>query len=320
MTFFRNIRRTVHILWCVPFFAFLCSSCFTGVESTRKIGRSDVRHQKAAEQSAEQRYLSSILPERLGSWSPGKEFLVSDERIKVIFTPASNPLPLSVGDTLRFVKTEEVVSPVGKATDLYFSRSQDTSPYIYRINSSLDEILQRDQVEIPFTVEMSIPRGVDEKLRGKEFYVITPRWFDLNGNLSTRIKYIPVKIIDVLPGNHEFPVKIIFSPIFKGFNDNDRFAFYMSVGNTTTSSRNFETLFSLKNPRDKYPAITDEIWDYIIQNRVKEGMTRDEARLALGSPVDVDRGHDYSSVYERWTYDGGVYLIFRDGFLETFRR
>ncbi|MDE6343972.1 MAG: hypothetical protein K2L69_04485, partial [Muribaculaceae bacterium] len=62
------------------------------------------------------------------------------------------------------------------------------------------------------------------------------------------------------------------------------------------------------------------VWRAIVEGRLKKGMTRDLVRLSLGSPKDILRGHDYSSAYERWEYDGGIYLVFRDGLLEEFRK
>ena len=48
-------------------------------------------------------------------------------------------------------------------------------------------------------------------------------------------------------------------------------------------------------------------------------MPRDECRLSLGAPKDVDYGRSYSSAYEQWTYSNGAYLIFEDGLLKRYR-
>ena len=49
-------------------------------------------------------------------------------------------------------------------------------------------------------------------------------------------------------------------------------------------------------------------------------MTKQEVSLALGAPKLVDRGHDQASLYERWVYPDGVYVIFQDGLVEKFNR
>lgn len=320
MTNLKHILYAIRPLWCVSLFCFLLTSCFTGVESTPKIGNSELKHNNANNSTPEQLLLADVKPQQPGEWQEGKEFLITDGRVNMIFSPSSGITSLQEGDTIYYQKSEEITSPVGKATDIYFTSSRQAVPLIYRINASLDELEKRTEVEIPFTVEMSLPAEVRDKLVGKRFFIITPRWYDAKDNLVTRVKYVPVKILDVKPGNSDFPIKIIFEPEYKGLPDKDLYAFYMTIGTSARASRNFETLFSIKNPRDRYPSTTDEIWTDIIENRVRSGMTREEARLALGSPVDMDRGHDYSSIYERWIYDGGVYLIFRDGLLESFRK
>lgn len=310
---FRNL-----ILFIIP--GVILSGCFTGVESTPKIGSAEVKHQNANIVTNEQQFLSDIKPQHLEQWSKGKEFSVTDARINVIFAPGSPNVELEKGDILFFEHAEEVISPVGNATDLYFTTPKHKLPLIYRVNAPIAEVKERSGVEVPFTVELSIPADVKTRLIGKELFVLTPRWYDGNDNAVTRVKYVPVSIIDVLPGSHEFPVKVIINPHYQKLPENLRFALFMSVGESAAASRNFETLFSFKNPRGKYSMITDENWTAIQENRVVKGMTRDEARLALGAPIDIDRGHDYSSTYERWIYDGGIYLIFRDGILESFRR
>lgn len=313
-------RRTVsHFLW-ILFFMFFLSSCFTGVESTPKINNAEVKHQNAGNITPEQVYLKSVSPSPLEFWEVGKEFIVTDDKIGVIFTQSSQPSSLGKGDIMEFREAVETLSPVGAATDLYFSNPTDNATLIYRINSSLQELRRRDEVDIPFTVEKAIVDSAGKIMKGKEFYILTPRWNDDKGNLITRVKFIPVTVVDVTVGNHDLPLRVIFRPNYKGMDETTLYNIFMTVGNSARSSRNFETLFALENPRKRYSNVTDENWESIIAGRLKKGMTRDEARLTLGSPVDVDRGHDYSSVYERWLYDGGIYLIFRDGILEQFRQ
>lgn len=306
------------------FLTLLCSlcvsSCFTGVESTPKIGKSELKHQNADNVTPEQKFLADIAAPTFGQWTAGKELVVTDSKIGMIFAPSAYSMDFKPGDVLLFVDSQEVNSPVGKAVDLTFNKKGDVAPLIYRINSSLEELNGRSEVEIPFTVDPIIAEEVNNRLRDRQLYIITPRWYDSNGNIATRVKYVPVTILEAIPGNQDFPVKVIFSPKYKSLPEDAVYSVFMTVGTGNRAPRNFDTLFSLNDPRKNYSHITDENWEAIIENRVRQGMTREEARLALGSPNDVDRVHDYSSVYEKWTYDGGVYLIFNDGILESFRR
>jgi hypothetical protein len=76
----------------------------------------------------------------------------------------------------------------------------------------------------------------------------------------------------------------------------------------------------LKNPRDSYPTITDAVWSNIMSGRVADGMTKDECRLALGSPKNVTEQFGYSAVREIWSYENGIFLIFEDSILRSFRQ
>lgn len=62
------------------------------------------------------------------------------------------------------------------------------------------------------------------------------------------------------------------------------------------------------------------MWTNIINNRVSPGMTLDECRLALGSPAKVSRRPDHSVLREIWSYENGIYLMFVDGILSSYRR
>ena len=95
---------------------------------------------------------------------------------------------------------------------------------------------------------------------------------------------------------------------------------YMSIGRSRAATRNFDTLFSFTDPRSSYPEIKDEVWELIIRSRVRSNMTRDEVRLALGSPASVERVPTYGGMIERWSYTDGVYLVFEDGFVTRFRQ
>lgn len=72
----------------------------------------------------------------------------------------------------------------------------------------------------------------------------------------------------------------------------------------------FSSLFSLSDPKEDYPNIAPEIWDLICKGRVCEGMTKEECKLSLGNPQEVDRGHNWDQLLDVWTYSDGSYLFF----------
>lgn len=301
--------------------AFVVQGCFTGVESTPKIGNSELKKQNASEPTAERLYLADVATEPLSRWQRGKSFMVEDPKAMLNFGTSIGDSKLDKGDIIEFAEALPALSPTGEATDLVFvKRGESDSRLVYRINASQEELNRRDVIEVPFTVELGIAERLRGRLLGNTYYIMTPRWLDRGLKTVTKLKYIPVRIVDVLPGNSDFPVRIEFQPIDDALNGQGNFSVYMSVGDGHRSTRNFEHLFALGNPRDKYQAIDDNMWRAIVESRLVKGMTRDQARLSLGSPNDVLRGHDYSSAYERWEYDGGVFLLFRDGLLEDFRK
>lgn len=220
---------------------------------------------------------------------------------------------------LRYLSSRPVTSLTGgDDTELVFASSSGGEA-VYRINADKSELDTRRSISVPFTIEMSMVDSVRSRLVGRDLYVRTSLWYDSVGNAMAGLKYIPVKVIAVEPGNLVYPVKVTFCTS-AGKECPDTASVFMSVGAESHSARNFAALFNFSNPRDRYPMITDANWERIIHGRVAVDMTRDECRLALGSPSHIDRYQGTSAYGERWTYENGVYLIFFDGILSSFRQ
>lgn len=288
--------------------------CFTGVESTPKITAGDLKKQKIVV-TPEQEFLSGIAPETIGRWTAGKRFYVTDDKISIIFTSSSSGTGDLAGTDLIFSEIRPVTSVTGEeATELIFTNGKGADLH-YRINASRADLAGRSKVEIPFTVERSVVDQVDNMLRGNTYYVTTPRWYDESGKAVDGLRHVPVTITSVVPGNHVYPLKV-------GFSDAGGSVYYlfMSVGDGRTATRNFDTLFSFGDPRKRYDDITDEVWDLIIHSKVREGMSRDECRLALGAPQMSRQVPTTAGIVEYWTYDDGVYLMFDNGILARFRK
>lgn len=84
-------------------------------------------------------------------------------------------------------------------------------------------------------------------------------------------------------------------------------------------SRDFDAMFSLKNPRNEFPEISPENWLLITKGKVAEGMNKMECRMAKGSPKQIVRTPSHDGMGEYWYYDGGMFLHFEDGILKQFR-
>lgn len=292
------------------------TSCFTGIESTPKISDKDLSRERIVV-SDEDKYLSDVRHEPFKDWEKGKLLFVTDRRINLALEPTSNPIPDN-GDYLAYERFREVPSLTGtRDTEIVLVDSHGRE-FAHRVNASPDELSVRNKVDIPFTIDMSIVDRTKEMLVGKTLYLRTSMWFDSDGNATSGLKYVPVAIIDVEPGNTVYPVKVKFR--VKDYPESQPAYVFMSVGDSAKSTRNFASLFYFDDPRKRYPQISDENWDYIIHSRVAPYMTREECRLALGSPASIDRHHGTNTYSERWNYENGVYLIFDDGILRNFRK
>ncbi len=306
----------------------LCS-CFTGVESTPRINASDVRRQQAGKVSPEQELFSNYAPLPPSKWQRGQRFRVVDKRISLIFTSASSNSSSLVGQDLVFQSATPAVSITGNdATELRFSNAEGGSFY-YNIPTELSSLDTLQRLDIPFTVDMELVGRLDTALKGRKFFVRTPAWYEPTGERKAvgGLRHIEVQVDSVGPGNTSFPASVYFhiadpqmaSLAFPAGQPEERMV-YMSVGKGTTSTRNFETLFSFDNPRKLYPSIEKEVWELIIRSKVQTGMSREECRLALGAPTSITRVPTYGGMRESWSYSDGVFLIFDDGFLTRFRQ
>lgn len=298
--------------------AIIVSACFTGIESTPKITAGDLRREKVTEtESPEQQLASKIRPLSPGEWKPGRRYLVTDSKIGLVFTGADTRLLPQPGDTLIFHALSPAPSVMGqKASLLSFSRISAPSDTIdYKVEITPEEMAARSSFEIPFTIDLSMVQLADSLLRGRRIYTNTSYWYDSELRQTTGRKYVPVTIDRVSAGNTDYPFRVEFTD-----EKGEKRCMLMSNSRNGASTRNFPSLFSLSDPRLRYPLITDENWTAITNGRVRKEMTREEARLALGSPSDVAYGNDYSFSYERWIYPGGIFLIFEDGILKSFRQ
>lgn len=293
----------------------LLQSCFTGVESTPKITAQDVRRQKVTV-TPEMEFLADVKPRPFSEWRPGKELLVNDGRIDLIFKAGvaedDRPQP---GDTLRWLRAEGAVSVTGDSvTDLVFDRRG--TELVYRVNASASALAARESVDVPFTIDLASVETARMKLKDRDLYILTPTWYDLDEKAVSGRRFVKVHVDDVVPGSYVYPVKVLFT----ADEEPQRCVLMSLVSPEGSRMRNFATLFAFDDPHKRYPTITDENWQLIQNSRVTDGMTRDECRLALGAPGDIDRRPATAGVLEVWNYDDGRYLIFQDGFLTGYRK
>lgn len=295
--------------------ALLLTGCFTGIESTPKIRSSEVQQQATSQENTAESAISSLLiPEPLSEWQKGREYVVTNSRISLIFSSSpANVIPQK-GDTITYQGFKQYTSIAAtQNTSLLFLKKGNTADTLcYKIDRPYAELAERNVVEVPFTVDLSLIEKSRGVLKGAQYYILTSSWNSTPEQRMTGRKFIKVKINDVAPGNEEYPISVIFT-------DSVSQAMVLISHGLSESKRVFSSVFSVTDPKLKYPAITPENWLAIQNGKLRPDMTRDECRLSLGTPIDVDHGHTYSSAYERWTYQNGAYLIFEDGLLKKYR-
>ncbi|MDE6115995.1 MAG: hypothetical protein K2G33_00630, partial [Duncaniella sp.] len=234
--------------------------------------------------------------------------------IKLIFGSTA-PATTLAGKTITYAGASEAVSITGgNVTDLTF-RSPDGATLVYRVNQPLKEISGKSAFSVPFTIQESMVDDARSLLKGKELYILTRSWRDDDDNSVTGRQFVPVTITDVSAGNSVYPLKLSFTD-----NNGVSARVFMIPGVVKGTPRTFPTLFSFTDPYKKYSHISPENWERITKGQIVLGMTREECRLALGAPKEIDRAANNSYLREVWLYETGIYLVFEDGILKFYRR
>lgn len=293
----------------------LMSSCFTGVESTKRIELSK-RDKVQIALTEEDTFLNVVKGYPHTQWSEGKSFYATDNRTAYIFesdylTADTDRLSIG-GKVLQYRGIEYRVSPNGDKLIIVKFSDKDN---LYRYNSGKaigDTIYSTD---IPMMVDLDLVDKVKEKLVGRCLWTRSSIWYDINGEMVDGKKFVPVTIKNVEVGDKVFPIRLIIAD-----ENGDQYSMLMNLDDAGVESRSFATLFYLQDPRKLYSHIEPEVWELIQEGKLRVGMTKEECRLSIGAPKEVNKGHNYSSMLELWQYTDGVYLQFQDGLLVNFRR
>lgn len=296
----------------------LASGCSTGIESTKKIQMSR-SEQKQMISSEEQTFAEAIKGTPLSQWQEGKKFMASSGRTPLIFEPsgvgyASDDTSFE-GKILRFAGTESKLTPdLKEECVIVFSDSNKFYRY-HTGRSSEDAMHETYSSKLPLLYDLDLIDTWKNKISGLTVWTRSSLWYDDTGNRIPGLKFARASINDVIPSTGTFPMKVqIMLP--------DGKTAYLNMNYTadTADSRNFAALFFLKDPKSKYPHITPENWELIQKGKIQIGMTKEECRLSLGNPDDVDTGKTPSQTMDIWKYGDGMYLMFTDGLLSRFRQ
>lgn len=296
---------------------FLCvsSGCHTGIESTKTISLSKSDRKQLAP-TAEEMLMEGLQAPKLDKWREGKMFLVSDKRASLVFDPSSS---VPEGDDLsgrviEYAGLTSKTTPGGgdeavmifKAGDMILQYSTGKTPVL-----ALESISSMD---VPMLIDLDLVDKARDILLGRKVWTRSQLWYDQNDNKIDGRKFVPVEITDVSPGTMVFPLKISIKD-----ETGAPAVMFMNAGNAGMESRTFQNIFSLTDPKDRYPDVRDEVWSLVQRGKVRLGMTKDECKLSLGNPAEVNSGHDWNSIMDIWRYANGAFLRFQDGLLVDFR-
>lgn len=289
------------------------ASCHTGIENTKTITMTR-QEKKELLPIAEELMMNGIVPAPLSSWKKGeKQFIISDNKGAIVFGLGNGESGNIAGDTIIYKGVSVKRSPGGVEMGvLHFSDKgrelrYDTGRSMAQAQTHLTGL------DIPMVIDLDVVRTVDSLLRGRQVWILSDLRYSDSGERMKGDKFVPVEIERVVPGDAVFPL------ILKVKSGDEHFNVYMNLKYSGVESRTFGTLFSLTDPKLKYPNILPEVWKLIQEGKVRNGMTKEECRLSLGNPIEVTAGHNWSSTLDYWQYANGMFLRFEDGLLLMFR-
>lgn len=241
------------------------------------------------------------------------------DRALYIFDPASIATEREDrsirGKILKYAGWESRINPdLREECVILFTDSADT--YRYPTGKTTSEAMEGiDSSKLPLMSDIALIKEWKEKINGKTLWTKSNLWYDADGERRSGLKFAKVKVLDVIPTTGDFPINVrIATP-----RGDDAFL-QMNYTSDKHDSRNFAAIFFLNDPKTKYPHISEEMWEYIQKGKVREGMTKEECKLSLGNPDELNSGHSQSQTMDIWQYSNGTYLFFTDGLLTRFRQ
>lgn len=289
----------------------LLSSCFTGIEGTKKITLTK-EEQKSLRPSEEDSYLNDIQATPNSGWEVGKRFYVVDGKAGILIDARNGSQMrngLSKGDTLYYMESHYPISPDGRERcAVIFRRGKDIFEFSSHSVSSPGAEIMSDA--IPGLIDLDVVNSVKRKIGNLTVWTKSRLREDDKGNRFEGKKYEKVTITDVGPGTMMVPLLVTFKN-----EDGVTGSYLLNYGSQKNGTHGFGDLFYLTDQRHNFSSISDDIWANICNGKVVPGMTKDEVKLSKGNPSEVNTGHDYSKSMTLWSYPDGSVLYFEDGIL-----
>ena len=299
----------------------LLGSCGTGIEVTEHVSDKDVKRVINQIDHQQPKATLDSYHDSVPAWQVDrKRFWVADNQVRLLLGSENAPLADSVdlsGHVLVY-KGYDMGSIYDnrQTVNLLFHDEADSGrTYIYRTGKMMAEF--NSAFSIPMLIDLDMVHHIACQIQDKDYYIRTPIWYDCQTTQMINGRhFIKVHIDSVLPGNAVMPLRVVFTTA----DTHQQAMVWMNENNKAMIGRDFDALFDAADPHLLFPTITDKNWKLITLNSVAEGMTKEECRLAIGSPKRINQNPDQGGMREYWYYDGGAYLYFVDGLLYQFRR
>ena len=287
----------IHLLtYFVPLLCIALASCYTATESTPRIKVDDVMYQSTIEELVIDNNFSH---KGCHTWLDGKAFMSIEEVLSPMLRPERNA-PLSdsglKGKTFVYKGYREE-NLFGNKAVVYLLFECDGYTYSYYTGKSIEEIEASEYTPlIPSLVDMDDVAMARSLFVGKELYILTQHWYNMQGEAIEGRHHIAVEITAVEPGNNVLPLAIHFTDD-RGVEAQ---VYITTRSSTHTQMLTFDRLFSYQNPRNTHTEISDEVWVAITESRLLKGMTKNECRLSIGLPAEVSKIPTYNGLKEQW--------------------
>lgn len=301
------------LFFCICLVSTVLGGCHTGIENTRTITLTKSEKQILVP-TAEEILVSRLSSVPLESWDSGKRFLISDDKGALVFDPSSDLSEHMMGRIISFDGVSARRTPGGVDEAVISFRDGDKLLYYSTGRPMKSALASVSSMDMPLLIDLDLVESAGKLLKGMQVWTVSSLWYDKFGERKKGRKFVPVSIINVSPGNMVFPLKLDILD-----ERGEASVLYMNLKDAGIESRTFPKLFSLTDPKERYPQILPEVWELIQNGRLRTGMTKTECKLALGNPSDVNSGHDWNSTIEFWSYPNGTFLRFEDGLLVSFR-
>lgn len=250
-------------------------------------------------------------PLLMGELKAGDRFYVDPNWNSVTFQQGvgivKNPLEEAKGKIIRYqgrqTVDEEIRNKREPREQFIFSMPDGTtfgrviSPYQAQPSTKQTDALDNKMIALDRLAAMR------QALVGKTVYPMRPFWYrsdEKGSGVDGARRFVPLKVIDVLPGGGGFPeARIIFdansAPGLSAGKAGEHWFFFSGASNLLTS-------FRLVDPRGLHQDIRGSAWDSIELAKPSIGLTQNELVLALGQPQRKQRTERAEGVMEVWSY------------------